>query len=153
DVLHRDGVAQRLSSQQDVRVAGQVGGDLLHPEGGGRHNRYSRRIFVVELRTGRAVDVGVVAPGEGRAIGEAAPCLVGDDRAVGDPRLECDVELDQGLAVDRQIQITNVDDTGTSKATRAAGGADVRAGRVRDQRERAGREIRLWIASVHVVEY
>src|SRR5439155_10871463 len=75
------------------------------------------------------------------------------DRAVGDGRLECDIELDHGLAVDRQAQITNVDDTGTLGAARIAGGADVGAGRRRDQRERAGRKVRVWVESVHVVEY
>src|SRR5439155_4996005 len=79
--------------------------------------------------------------------------LVGDDRAVGDGRLEYDVELDQDLAVDRQAQITNVDDTGTLGAARTAGGADVGAGRGRDQRERAGRKVRLCVERVHVVEY
>src|SRR5207249_5021416 len=111
-------------------------------------------IFVAgHSRTGRAVDVRVIAQGEGRAIGEAERRLVGDDRAICDGRLECDVELDQDLAADRHVQITNVDDTGALGAARVAGSADVGAGRGRDERERAGREIRLRVQRVHVVEY
>src|SRR5207245_3208843 len=47
----------------------------------------------------------------------------------------------------------NVDDTGALAAARAAGGADVGAGRRRDEGERAGREIRWSIESIQLVEY
>ena len=153
DVLHRDGVAQRLAGEQDVRVAGQIGGDLLHPEDRRRHDRHSRRIFVAgDSRIGRAVDVRVIAQGEDRAIREAERRLIGDDRAVGEGRLQRDVELDQDLAVGRQVQVTNVDDAGAFGAARAAGGADVGAGRERDERQRAGREIRLCVERIQIVK-
>src|SRR5207249_4059353 len=67
-------------------------------------------------------------------------------------RLECDVELDQDVAVDRQAQVTNVDDTGALGATRAAGGTDVGACGVNAERERARREIRLCVESIHLVK-
>src|SRR5262249_50246976 len=78
--------------------------------------------------------------------------LVGDDGAVAESWVECDVELDQGLAVDRQAQVTNVDDAGALGPARAAGGTDVSAGRERDERERAGRKIRLCVESIHLVK-
>ena len=46
DVLDRDRVAQRLAGEQDARVAGQVGRDLLHPEGRRDDDRHPRRILV-----------------------------------------------------------------------------------------------------------
>src|SRR5205814_7938646 len=73
--------------------------------------------------------------------------------AVGDGRLECDVELDDGLGVDQQVQITNVDDTGALAAARAASGADVGARGRGDERKRARRENRFCVESVQVVEY
>ena len=75
--------------------------------------------------------------GEDRAARQANRRLIGDDRAVGERRPQRDVELDQDLAVDRQVQVTDVDDAGALGAARAAGGADVGAGRVSDERQRA----------------
>src|SRR5262249_1017438 len=62
-------------------------------------------------------------------------------------------ELDQRLAVDRQAQVTNVEDTGAIGAPRTAGAAGVGARRGLDQRERAGSEIRLRVERIHLVEY
>ncbi len=149
DVLHRDRVAQSLTGEQDVRVAGQVRGDLLHQEGGRRHDRHPRRIFVArDLGIGPAIDVRVIAQREGGAIVEEERRLVGDDGAVGECRDQRDVELDENLAVGRQVQVTDVDDAGAGGAARAAGGADVGTCRESDERERARHECRLCVESV-----
>ena len=46
DVLDGDRVAQRLAGEQDVRVAGQVGGDLLHRNAGAEDRSDPRRVLV-----------------------------------------------------------------------------------------------------------
>src|SRR5262249_45563179 len=58
-----------------------------------------------------------------------------------------------GIAVDRQVQITNVDNTGALRAARAAGTADVGAGWKRHERERAWCEYGLGVKRVQVIEY
>ena len=69
DVLDRDRVTQRLAGEQDGRIAGEVGRDLLHPEDRRGLDQHLRGIFVARHdRVGRAVDVGIVAVGEGHVV-------------------------------------------------------------------------------------
>src|SRR5262249_62189179 len=66
---------------------------------------------------------------------------------------ECDVELNQDLAVGRHVQATDVDDAGALAAACATGERHVGAGRNGDKRERARREYRVCVEGVQVVEY
>src|SRR5436305_1256438 len=50
------------------------------------------------------------------------------------------------------LPVTYVDDTGPLRPARVAGSTDVGAGRRGDERERARREIRLCVESIHLVK-
>ena len=66
---------------------------------------------------------------------------------------QADVELDQDLAVDRDVQVADVDDAGALGAAGAVGVADVGPDRVSDEGERARRECRYRVKGVQIVEY